>query len=86
MQQLIVLIVVGLIAGWLAGVIRKGRGFGVVGNLVVGVVGAAIGGLLLPIFGLHAVGVVGGILSATVGAVVLLWIVELINRSTRRRA
>jgi uncharacterized membrane protein YeaQ/YmgE (transglycosylase-associated protein family) len=67
--------IIGIIAGWLAGQFMKGRGFGLVGNLVVGVLGAVIGGWLAGILGLGASGLVGSLLVATAGAIVLLAVV-----------
>jgi len=75
-------LIVGLIAGWLAGVLVKGGGFGLIGDLVVGVVGAFLGGWLFSMFGVAAGGgLIGSIIVATVGAVVLLLIVRLIKRA-----
>ena len=75
-------LVVGLVAGWLAGILVKGGGFGVVGDIVVGVIGALLGGWLFSLFGASAGGgLVGSIVVATVGAVVLLFIVRLIKRA-----
>lgn len=73
--------VIGIVAGWLAGQIMKGRGFGLVGNLVVGVVGAIIGGWLAGQLGVGATGLVGVLLIATAGAVVLLAIVGALKRA-----
>ena len=82
-QSLIVLLVVGAIAGWLAGLIVKGYGFGLIGNIVVGVVGAFIGGWLFPSLGLWDIpGILGTIVSATLGAIILLVIIGLIRRVT----
>jgi uncharacterized membrane protein YeaQ/YmgE (transglycosylase-associated protein family) len=64
--------IIGILAGWLAGQIFKGSGFGLTGNLVVGIIGAIIGGLLFGLFGFHATNTLGKLISATVGAVVLL--------------
>ncbi len=80
-QSLIILLIVGAVAGWLAGTIVKGYGFGLVGNIVVGVVGAFIGGYLLPGY-LPLEGLLGSIVSATIGAVILLFIIGLIRRMT----
>lgn len=75
-------LIVGLVAGWLAGVLVKGGGFGVIGDLVVGVIGAFLGGWLFSTFGASAGGgLLGSIIVATVGAVVLLFIVRLIKRA-----
>jgi len=74
-------LVVGLVAGWLAGVLVKGGGFGVIGDLVVGVIGAFLGGWLFSALGASAGGgLLGSIIVATVGAVVLLFIVRLVKR------
>jgi len=75
-------LIVGLVAGWLAGVLVKGGGFGLLGDLVVGVIGAVLGGWLFGMFGASmGGGLVGSIIVATVGAVVLLFIVRLIKRA-----
>lgn len=76
---LIVFVVIGAIAGWLAGQIMKGRGFGLPVNVLVGVVGAFIGGLLLGIIGFSATHLLGQIISATIGAVVLLYLLRLLR-------
>ena len=83
MQSLLILIVVGIVAGWLAGVIVRGYGLGLVGNLVVGVIGAFLATWLLPRIGMtFTVGnpMVTAILYATIGAVVLLLVVGLVRR------
>ncbi|MGZ5823565.1 MAG: GlsB/YeaQ/YmgE family stress response membrane protein [Hyphomicrobium sp.] len=82
-QSLIILLIVGAIAGWLAGTIVKGYGFGLIGNIIVGVIGAFIGGWLFPSLGLWDLpGIVGVIVSATLGAIILLVIIGLIRRVT----
>ncbi len=80
-ESLLVIILVGLVAGWLAGQIVQGTGFGLIGDLIIGIVGAFVGGWLLPRLGVHlGVGIVAVIASATIGAVVLLLIIRLIRR------
>ena len=82
-ESLLVILFVGLIAGWLAGKIVRGTGFGIIGDLLVGIVGAFIGGWLLPRFGVHlGVGIVAAIINATVGAIVLLLVVRLVRGSS----
>jgi uncharacterized membrane protein YeaQ/YmgE (transglycosylase-associated protein family) len=71
-------LIIGLIAGWLAGKIAEGRGFGLLGNIVVGIVGAFIGGFLFGIFGLSANEFIGSVVMATIGAIVLLYVVGLV--------
>ena len=73
-------VVVGIAAGWIAGVVMKGRGLGLWGNLVVGVIGAIAGGYLLGLLGVSAGGLVGRIAIAAVGAIVLLALVRLVRR------
>lgn len=75
-------LIVGLIAGWLAGVLVKGGGFGVVGDLAMGVLGAFLGGFLFRSFGVSAGGgLLGSIIVATIGAVVLVLLLRLIKRA-----
>jgi uncharacterized membrane protein YeaQ/YmgE (transglycosylase-associated protein family) len=81
-ESLLVLILVGAIAGWLAGLIVKGFGFGLVGNIVVGILGALIATWLFPRLGVSlGRGVISAIISSTLGAVILLVIVGLIRRA-----
>lgn len=75
-------LIIGLVAGWLAGTLVKGGGFGLVGDLVVGVVGAFLGGFLFSSLGVSSGGgLIGSIIVATIGAVVLLLLVRLIKRA-----
>lgn len=80
MDGLIWFLLVGLIAGWLAGVLVKGGGFGVIGDIVVGVIGAVIGGFLFGSAGIGAGGFLGSIIVATIGAVILIFLLRLIRR------
>jgi uncharacterized membrane protein YeaQ/YmgE (transglycosylase-associated protein family) len=74
-------IVIGAIAGWLAGLIVRGAGFGLIGNIVVGIIGALVAGWLLPQLHVElAVGMLGSIVDATIGAVVVLVILTLVKR------
>jgi uncharacterized membrane protein YeaQ/YmgE (transglycosylase-associated protein family) len=73
--------VVGLIAGWGAGKIMKGGGYGVVMDIVLGIIGAVVGGWLLGVLGVHAGGFIGTILVAILGAVVLIWITRLLKKA-----
>ncbi|MCW5604748.1 MAG: GlsB/YeaQ/YmgE family stress response membrane protein [Burkholderiales bacterium] len=76
------LILVGLIAGWLAGVLVKGGGFGMLGDIVVGILGALVGGFLFRSLGLSAGGgFLGSILVATVGAIVLIVVLRIVKRA-----
>ena len=82
LSALLVIIIIGAIAGWLAGLIVKGYGFGILGNIVVGIVGALIAGFLFPSLGLNiGNGTVAAIISATIGAVILLFLIRLVKRA-----
>ena len=75
-------LIIGAIAGWLAGLIVRGAGFGLIGNIVVGIIGALVAGWLLPQLNVHlAGGTLGAILNATVGAVIVLVILSLVRRA-----
>src|SRR5438552_10678359 len=79
-EGIIVILFVGLVAGWLAGKIVRGAGFGIIGDIVVGIIGAFIGGWLMPRLGIHVgAGIVGAIFDATLGAIVLLLVVTLVR-------
>ncbi len=81
LEGLIILLIVGAVAGWLAGVIMKGFGFGLVGNIIVGIVGAAIASWLFPYLGIRlGGGIVGAIIAATIGAIILLFVIGLVKR------
>ena len=83
-HPLLITLVVGLVAGWLAGTIVRGSGFGLIGDVAIGIIGAFVGNWLLLQLGIHlASGIVGSVLTATVGAVVLLLVVGLL-RGRRR--
>src|SRR4029077_3514048 len=69
-------IVIGILAGWLAGKIMRGRGFGVLMDLLIGVVGSLLGGLVFGLLGLYASGVIGQLVVATAGAMMLLYLVR----------
>jgi uncharacterized membrane protein YeaQ/YmgE (transglycosylase-associated protein family) len=72
-------LLVGLAAGWLAGKITKGSGFGVLGDIAIGVVGAFVGGFLFRTFGLSAGGTIGTVIVATFGALVLIWLARVLR-------
>ena len=81
LEAIIIILIVGAVAGWLAGQIVRGMGFGLIGNIVVGIVGAFIAGWLLPRIGIVIGGsMIASIINATIGAVVLLVILGLIRR------
>jgi len=72
---------IGVVAGWLAGKIMRGGGYGLLGDMALGVVGSFIGGWLLGMLGLYAGSFIGSLIEATIGAVALVWLVRLIRRA-----
>jgi uncharacterized membrane protein YeaQ/YmgE (transglycosylase-associated protein family) len=81
-MQFVWFILIGLVAGWLAGTLVKGGGFGLVGDIVVGIVGAVLGGFIFSSLGASAGGgLLGAIIVATIGAVVLILILRMLKRA-----
>jgi uncharacterized membrane protein YeaQ/YmgE (transglycosylase-associated protein family) len=80
-MSLLWLLIVGLIAGWLAGIIMKGSGYGIVGDIVIGIIGALIGGHVLGWLGIATYGLIGSICTAVVGAILLILLVRVIKRA-----
>jgi uncharacterized membrane protein YeaQ/YmgE (transglycosylase-associated protein family) len=79
--NLVAFLLIGLVAGWLAGRIMRGGGFGLVGDLIVGVIGALLGGWLFGLLGINLGGICGGLVTAVVGAIVLLYILRIIKKA-----
>ena len=69
-------IAIGILAGFLAGKIMRGKGYGVLIDLLLGLVGSVVGGFVFGLVGLHAYGLIGQIVTATAGAVMLVWLVR----------
>jgi uncharacterized membrane protein YeaQ/YmgE (transglycosylase-associated protein family) len=83
-ESIIVILFVGLVAGWLAGKIVRGTGFGIIGDIVVGIVGAFIASLLFPRLGIHlGFGLIAKIIDSAIGAIILLLIVRLFRGSRK---
>jgi uncharacterized membrane protein YeaQ/YmgE (transglycosylase-associated protein family) len=81
-ESLLIIILVGLVAGWLAGVVIRGSGFGLIGDVIVGWLGAIIGHWLLPRLHIYlGTGIVAMIMNALIGAIVLLVVIRLLNGS-----
>ena len=79
-ESLLIILLVGIVAGWLAGQIVQGTGFGLIGDLIVGIIGAFIGSWVLPRLGIHlGAGLVAAIANATIGAILLLVTIKLIR-------
>lgn len=73
-------IIVGLIAGWAAGKIMKGGGYGVIADILLGIVGGVVGGWIVSMLGFASGGFIWGILVAILGAVILIWITRLVKK------
>jgi uncharacterized membrane protein YeaQ/YmgE (transglycosylase-associated protein family) len=80
MNSILMVLLVGLLAGWLAGRIQKGKGFGLAGNLVVGVLGSVFGTWLFNQLGLAAYGFAGNLVVAVVGALVILFLLGVVTK------
>ncbi len=80
LTSILVLLFIGLVAGWLAGLIWKGGGFGLLWNLIIGVAGSFIGGFLFRLVGISFHGIIGSIIAALAGALILLAVVNAIRR------
>lgn len=78
---LIWVLLIGAVAGWLAGLVMKGRGFGLIGNIIIGIIGAFLGSFLLAVFGIVFWGILGSLLTAFIGAVALLFVIGLIKKA-----
>lgn len=84
LEGILIICLIGGIAGWLAGVLVKGFGFGIVANIVVGIIGAFVGSWLFGVLGISvAGGILGSIIVATIGAVVLLLVIGVIRKATK---
>ena len=85
-ESLVVILLVGLVAGWLAGKIVAGGGFGLIGDIAIGMVGALVGSWLFPRLGIHiGTRIVDQVIAATVGAVLVLFLIGLIRGGYPRR-
>lgn len=82
-MELLWFVIIGIAAGWLAGQIMKGGGYGLVGDLVIGVIGSLIGGFLFRMIGIYAYGLLGSLITATIGAILLILLLRLFRRAGR---
>ncbi len=80
LEGLLILLLIGLIAGWLAGIVMKGGGYGIVGDIIIGILGSLVGGFLFSLLGLGASGFLGSVIVAFIGAVVLIFIMRRLVR------
>lgn len=85
-ESLLIVLLIGLVAGWLAGKIVQGTGLGIIGDIVVGIAGAFIGSWVLPKVGIHlGTGWINAVITATTGAILLLLVVRLLSGGRRWR-
>src|SRR3989442_9602341 len=83
-ESLLVILFVGLVAGWLAGKIVRGTGFGIIGDIIVGILGALVATFLFPKLGIHiGSGLLSEIIYSAIGAVILLLVVRLVRTGGR---
>jgi len=78
-MDIIIFLIIGAIAGWLAGTMMKRRRSGLAGNIIIGILGAFIGGFVFSLIGLSATGLIGYIITATAGAAILIWLIGIIK-------
>ena len=80
-------VIVGCVAGFLAGLIMKGRGFGLIVNLIVGIIGSILGGWLFGVLNINigVGGILGSLIIALIGAIILLWVISLIPGKKKKR-
>jgi len=76
-------LIIGLVAGWLAGLVSRGSGFGLWGDLITGVIGAFVGGFLFNLIGISTYGVIGSIVVSTIGAIIFLWVLRMFSGSRK---
>ena len=80
-MSLITYLIIGLLAGWIASHLMEGRGFGLLGDIIIGIIGAFIGGYIFSWLGIAAGGFIGNLVMSAIGAIVLLFVVNLFRRS-----
>ena len=83
-MNIIWIILIGILSGFVAGKLMRGGGFGLIVNLIVGVVGGVLGGWLFSLIGISAGGIIGSLITSVVGAIVLLWLVGLLSRASHK--
>ncbi len=83
-MSIVYFVIIGVVAGWLAGLFAHGKGFGLLGNLIMGVLGALLGGFVFELVGIKSVSLLGQLVTATVGAVLLILLLGFVAKSSRR--
>ena len=85
-MDLISFLLIGALAGWIAAQLMKGGGYGLLGNIVLGVIGSLVGGYVFSILGITTYGFLGSLLTSVVGSALILWIASLFAGSRSRMA
>jgi len=80
LRNFVIFIVLGALAGWISGLLTKGQGFGVLGNIIVGIVGAFLGGFIFGLLGISAHNFLGQLIFAVLGALLFLWLLRFIKK------
>lgn len=84
-MEVVWFLIIGLCAGWLAGHLTRRRGFGLAGNLIIGVIGAVLGGFVFDLLGFASRSLIASLITATVGSLLLLYALALLRRVQPRR-
>ena len=80
LQSFLTFLILGALAGWISGLISKGTGFGLLGNMIVGIIGAFLGGLVFGLLGISAHSFIGQLIFAVLGALLFLWLLRFIKK------
>ena len=80
LQSFVIFLILGALAGWISGLISKGEGFGLLGNMIVGIIGAFLGGFCFGLLGLGAHNFLGQLICAVVGSLIFLWLLRFIKK------
>ncbi len=80
LQGFLIFIVLGALAGWISGLISKGQGFGLLGNIIVGIIGAFLGSFCFSLVGLGAHNFLGQLICAVVGSLIFLWLLRFVKK------
>ena len=80
LQSFVIFLILGALAGWISGLIAKGQGFGLLGNMIVGIIGAFLGSFCFSLVGLGAHNFLGQLICAVVGSLIFLWLLRFIKK------
>ncbi len=80
-MSILYFLLIGLLAGWIAGLILKGRGFGVLGDMLIGCIGSLFGGFLFDLLGVHVGGLIGNLVCAIIGAIAFIYLVRFVRNN-----